>query len=304
MAVQHSDADLTADLRKRTLQGLPVTDRRVELAGIPTAILEGGDGPPLILLHGQGEFAATWAPVIAPLAETNRLWVADLPGHGASGTGDGRLDADRAMAWLAALVEHTGAARPAIAGHLLGGAIALRYALERGGTVGGLVLVDTLGLARYWPSPGFTVSMVRFVARPTERSRDRLFDRCFTDYAAVREEFGDRWQAVGAYAIDRARSPELKAALRSLMPKVGMPALPSERLQRIAVRPTLIHGRGDLQVKVGVAEEASRRYGWPLHVIEGVRDDPAVEQPAAFLEALRTALADSGEQTGRDGHGH
>jgi hypothetical protein len=39
-----------------------------------------------------------------------------------------------------------------------------------------------------------------------------------------------------------------------------------------------------------VAEEASARYGWPLHVIEDAADDPPIEQPEAFLRALHTAL--------------
>jgi hypothetical protein len=44
---------------------------------------------------------------------------------------------------------------------------------------------------------------------------------------------------------------------------------------------------------VSVAEAASARYGWLLHVIEGARDDPAFEQPEAFLEALHAALGSS-----------
>jgi hypothetical protein len=43
-------------------------------------------------------------------------------------------------------------------------------------------------------------------------------------------------------------------------------------------------------VRLNVATDASERYGWPLHVIEDARDDPAIEQPRAFLEALRMAL--------------
>jgi pimeloyl-ACP methyl ester carboxylesterase len=38
---------------------------------------------------------------------------------------------------------------------------------------------------------------------------------------------------------------------------------------------------------------ASARYGWPLYVIEDAGDDPAMEQPEAFLEALRSSLADA-----------
>jgi hypothetical protein len=46
-------------------------------------------------------------------------------------------------------------------------------------------------------------------------------------------------------------------------------------------------------VRLNVAEAACARYGWPLHVIEDARDDPAIEQPEAFLEALRTVLESS-----------
>ena len=66
--------------------------------------------------------------------------------------------------------------------------------------------------------------------------------------------------------------------------------LPEADLERITVPTTLIWGRHDLQVRLRVAEAGSTRYGWPLHVIEDCRDDPAFEQPAAFLEALHTAI--------------
>ena len=42
---------------------------------------------------------------------------------------------------------------------------------------------------------------------------------------------------------------------------------------------TLIWGRHDLATPLRVAEAASARYGWPLHVIEDAADDPPVERP-------------------------
>ena len=53
--------------RERLLTGIPVTERRLELAGVSTAVLEGGAGPPVVLLHGPGEFAAKWMRVIPGL---------------------------------------------------------------------------------------------------------------------------------------------------------------------------------------------------------------------------------------------
>ena len=39
-----------------------------ELAGVSTAVLEGGDGPPVVLLHGPAGNAAHWMRVIPDLA--------------------------------------------------------------------------------------------------------------------------------------------------------------------------------------------------------------------------------------------
>ena len=46
------------DTREELLAELPVNEKRLELAGVSSAVLEGGDGPPVLLLHGPGEFAA------------------------------------------------------------------------------------------------------------------------------------------------------------------------------------------------------------------------------------------------------
>jgi hypothetical protein len=42
----------------RLLDGLQVTERRLDLAGVSTSLMQGGDGAPIVLLHGQGGFAA------------------------------------------------------------------------------------------------------------------------------------------------------------------------------------------------------------------------------------------------------
>ena len=60
--------------RERLLAGIPVTERRLQLAGVSTAVLEGGDGPPIVLLHGPGEFAAKWMRVIPDLVDDAIAW--------------------------------------------------------------------------------------------------------------------------------------------------------------------------------------------------------------------------------------
>ena len=133
------------------------------------------------------------------------------------------------------------------------------------------------------------LTFIGVLLRPTERGLQRGFRHyCFVDLDAVRAQMGERYEWMAAYALDRFRTPTVKAAMRSLMRQLAS-AIPSEQLDRIAVPTTLIWGRHDLGVRLNVAEKASARYGWPLHVIENARDDPAIEQPQAFLRALHAA---------------
>ena len=281
--------DWTSDVRKRLLAGLPVTDRRLEVAGVTTAVLEGGDGPPLVLLPAPGEFAAVWIRVLPDLVATHHVIAPDLPGSGASEVPGGSPRLDTVLSWLGELVSQTCPTPPVLVGHTAGGALAARFAVDHGERLERLVLVDSYGLARFRPAPKMALSFIRVALRPTERSVDRAFRHCFVDLNGVRAEMGERWELLAAYALDRFRTPSVKAAGRSLGPKL-VSAIPPDDLARIAAPTTLIWGRHDLGVRLEVAEAASARFGWRLHVIENAADDPAIEQPEAFLRALRASL--------------
>jgi len=280
-------ADVT---RERLLAGMPVTERRLELAGISSAVLEGGEGPPIVLLHEQGGFGAQWMRVIPDLVTTHRVVAPDLPGHGASEVTEGELDAGRFVAWLSELIEHTCSSPPVLVGHMAGGSIAARFAVEHGERLSRLVLVDSFGLGKFRPAPGFALALLRYVARPTPRTYGGLMQRCTVDFAGVRAGMAERWESFETYTLDRARAPSGKAALRVLMREVAVPTIPPADLERIAVPTTLIWGRHDPVMRLRVAEAASERYSWPLHVIEDVGDDPSIEQPEAFLRALHATL--------------
>ena len=281
----------TAGYRQATIGDLPVTEHRYDLAGIPTVVLEGGEGPTVVLLHGPGEFAGLWGRVVPSLTETHRVVVPDLPGHGASGRPtDGPLDAERWLAWARDLVAQTCTRPPALVGHLAGGALALRHVIE-GGRAERIVLVDSAGLAFSRPAPSFAAPLAGFLAHPTERSRDRFLGRCMYDFDGMRSELGPRWDPFAAYALDGVRTPGARSAVLSLVMAMGMRPIRSRDLARIPVPVSMIWGRHDLQNRLRIAESAAARFGWPLEVIEDVRDDPCWERPDAAVTALRAALA-------------
>lgn len=279
--------------RERLLLGLPVTERRLDLNGVSTAVLEGGYGPPVVLLHGPGEHAAKWFQVLPDLVTTHRVIAPDLPGHGESDVIVGALDIQRILGWLDDLIECTCPAPASLVGHALGGAIAARYAVDRGEQIRNLVLVDALGLAAFQPAPEFAVALTGFMSEPTEDAHDRLWSRCAFDLHTMRDRLGERWAWFKAYNLDRAQAPGLKATREAIMVQFGFAAISPADLTRIAVPTTLVWGRHDLATPVSVAQAASAKYGWPLRVIENAGDDPPMEQPEAFLEALRPALGSS-----------
>ncbi len=287
---ERRDTPSPDDARARLLRAMPVTERRLRLAGISTAVLEGGEGAPVVLLHGPGGYAAQWMRVIPGLVTTHRVVAPDLPGHGASEVDDGRLDADRVSAWLGELIERTCASPPVLVGHLVAGAMAARFAIDHGDRLAQLVLVDTFGLAPFQPAPDFARALTEFFTRPSEDTHERLWRHCAHDLDRLRRQLGERWQPLEAYNLDRARTPSVMAAVHILMEQLGMPEIPSADLSRIAVPTTLIWGRHDMATRLSIAEAASARYGWPLHVIENANDDPAIEQPEALLRVLRVAL--------------
>lgn len=279
--------------RERLLSGLPVTERRLDLNGVSTPVLEGGNGPPVVLLHGPGEHAAKWFQVLPDLVTTHRVIAPDLPGHGESDVIGGALDIQRVLGWLDDLIECTCPAPASLVGHALGGAIAARYAVERGEQIRNLVLVDALGLAAFQPAPEFAVALTEFMSEPTEDAHDRLWSRCAFDLHTMRDRLGERWAWFKSYNLDRAQAPGLKATREAIMVQFGFAAISPADLTRIAVPTTLVWGRHDLATPLSVAQAASAKYGWPLRVIENAGDDPPMEQPEAFLEALRAALGSS-----------
>lgn len=284
--------DASRRMRDRILDRLPVVERRLDLGGVSTAVLEGGEGPPLILLHEQGEFGASWMRVIPVLVKSYRVIAPDLPGHGTSHVNVGELGAPLLFGWLDALIDATCSAPPILAGHMLGGAIAARYAVDHSSGLGHLVLVDSFGLGRFRPPPRFVIALVRYLVHPSERSHNRLHDYCTVDLEALRNDMGEGWGAFQAYALDRIHTSSVKSAVGKLMRTVGVPPIPREDLARISVATTLIWGRHDPVVKPAIAEAAAARYGWGLRVIDDAGDMPATEAPEEFVMALHGAVGE------------
>ena len=276
--------------RERMLAGLPVTERRIQVAGVSTAVLEGGHGPPLVLLHGGIECGgAIWAPAIARLAEVHSVVVPDLPGLGESEPVS-RLDAAAFSEWFAELLRQTRAEKPVLIAHSLAGHLAARFAADQGDLLRRLVIYAGPGIGPYRLPLRLMVIAARFSVRPSARNAER-FDRfAVLDLDRTRERDQEWWEAFSRYTLSQAVVPHVKRTMTELI-KTCTKRVPDADLRRISIPTTLVWGRRDRMVPLSLGEGAAARLDWPLHVVEDAAHVPHVEQPEGFLRALDAALA-------------
>jgi hypothetical protein len=95
---------------------MPLIERHVTAARLSTAVLEGGDGVPIMLLHGPGESAVNWRWVAPDLVTSHRVIAPDLPAQGSTASDPTHLDEGGVLAWLDELIERTCAERPIVVG--------------------------------------------------------------------------------------------------------------------------------------------------------------------------------------------
>ena len=280
----------TMHARERMLQGLPLTERVVPAAGIATTVLEGGEGPPLLLLHGGIECGgAVWAPLVPRLAEAHRIVVPDLPGLGESEPA-ARLDPPTFRDWLRDLVRLTCDEPPVVIAHSLGGAPAARFAARDGELLRRLVIYASPGIGPYRIPLGLKVIAIRFSLRPTERNDERMGRYALHDFDEVRDRDPAWFGAFTSYNLERARVPHVKRTMRALIGSATK-QVPDAELRRIGIPVELVWGRHDRFVPLSLAEGASGRLGWPLQVIEDCGHAPHIERPGAFAAAaLETAM--------------
>jgi pimeloyl-ACP methyl ester carboxylesterase len=278
--------------RKELLADLPVRERHLIAGGMDTMYLEGGEGIPMVLLHGPGESALWWMRVIPDLVKNYKIIVPDLPGNGSSGSPAKRFTRENILVWLDELIDKTCNIPPVIIGHVVGGAIAARYAVRNGKKLKQLVLVDSLGLSAFRPAPLFAFELIRFMINPNEKSYSRFLPHCMYDVNELGRAMGRYWQPFLDYNLASAKNPKVKTATKRIM-NLMSGRIPGDDLAKINTPVTLIWGRYDKANSIKIALKASKKYGWPLHVIEDTRDDPKLEKPNEFVEAVRSSVAET-----------
>jgi pimeloyl-ACP methyl ester carboxylesterase len=101
-----------------------------------------GTGRPLILLHGGMGSGEMFGSVRSALAESHRVIIPDLQGHGRTADIDRPIDIRLMADDIAALIDHLGLEKPDLVGYSLGGGVALQTAVKYPDKVGRLVVAS------------------------------------------------------------------------------------------------------------------------------------------------------------------
>jgi haloacetate dehalogenase len=123
------------------------TQRKIRTSGASINLVMGGEGPPVLLLHGYPQTHAMWHKVAPQLARDFTVICADLRGYGDSSKPRGVPGhanySKRAMALdMAEAMEKLGFARFHVVGHDRGGRVAHRLARDHGRRVQTLTVLD------------------------------------------------------------------------------------------------------------------------------------------------------------------
>jgi haloacetate dehalogenase len=135
--------------------------RRIKTSGATINLELGGEGPPVLLLHGYPQTHALWHKVAAKLARDYTLVCPDLRGYGDSSKPKGLPDhsnySKRAMALdMVEAMESLGYVKFHVVGHDRGGRVAHRLARDHGRRVRSLTVLDISPTLKMYQSTNFS----------------------------------------------------------------------------------------------------------------------------------------------------
>jgi pimeloyl-ACP methyl ester carboxylesterase len=108
----------------------------------------GRRGTPIVLIHGLGSSAETWAALIPLLSKEYLVYAPDLPGFGKSPLAPEGTNISTHVLYLERFLDALGYPRVTLVGNSLGGWIATRFAVEHPERVERLYLLNSAGLRR------------------------------------------------------------------------------------------------------------------------------------------------------------
>jgi pimeloyl-ACP methyl ester carboxylesterase len=239
-------------------------ERHYDWRGARIRFFEGGEGPPLLLVHGLGGAAWNFTEMQPHLAG-RRLIVPDLPGHG----GSSPLPAAASLRGFADALVPLIDERVDVLGHSLGGVVALRLAERHPSLVRRVLVAAAAGISSSTRWAELTIQLMGIV-QPA-RIAGRRVERIAASRRLRRLVFGGLEVSNTDLLSERAVHGFLRApALHTDSLGAGLALAaddPRHDLERVQCPVLLLWGARDKQVPVEDGFEYARRLRAPLRVI-------------------------------------
>lgn len=171
------------------LVGVTFRQHYVDAAGVRTRVVEAGEGPALVFVHGTGGHLEAYSRNLAALSADFHVVLYDMAGHGFSEKPDRPYTIDYLSGHLVGLLDALGIDRAHLSGESLGGWVAAWTAAHDDDRVERLVL-NTPGNIANKPEVMAKVknSSLQAVREPTEANVRARLEWLFYDTSFVTEE--------------------------------------------------------------------------------------------------------------------
>jgi pimeloyl-ACP methyl ester carboxylesterase len=266
--------------------------RVANVDGVRTRYFVGGEGPPLVVVHGLGGAAVNFTLLAPLLARRHRVLIPDLPGHGKTEPLERADDLTAYADHVAAVAELEGMFPAPLVGYSMGGVIALRLAVSRPKSVTGLALVAAAGIvsvsrrAEIWLAVTGAIRpaqvMTRF--RGTFARRPRLRWLPFGLWGAV-DPPALAPEGVLGFLEGPSQHTDVSTAARALLRDDPRPDLDHVRCPVL-----LLWGSRDRLVPLVDGFEYARRLRAPIRTLPAAGHLLVGEQPQACAEILEGFL--------------
>jgi pyruvate dehydrogenase E2 component (dihydrolipoamide acetyltransferase) len=253
-------------------EGSVLRESRVDAGGLSLQVVSAGSGDaaPLVLLHGFGDSTKAWMFVQEPLAAARPVHAIDLPSHGRSDVALGLASLDDLAGALRGVIDAVAPGEVHIAGHSLGGRLALRLAAQLGERVKSLTLIAPAGLG----SAVNSEFVQGFLAAEKRRPMKEALRLLVADEDLVTSDMVEG--ALAAKRIDGAQEALEAIAEACLGEDASQGA--SEDLAALKAPVLMIWGAEDRIVPVPAGTDAT--------IIEGSGHIPHMEAAAKVAQAL------------------
>lgn len=252
---------------------------KVNVNGVELAYERRGTGVPLVLLHGYPLDHHLWDEIVPLLEDTFDLMLPDLRGFGESRAVDSFYTMEDYAGDVAGLLDHLGIQKTAIAGHSMGGYVALAFARLFPERVRGLALVSS-----------------QVLPDPEERKQARYKSAVEVSehgiasvVATMTPKFtpDEHLQAYARESMERQQPAAYIGALKAMAERVDSTPL----LSAFNFPVVIVHGNADSLIPIERAREVKAALPH-AHLVEisGVGHMPMVEAKAKTAEALKHLL--------------